>query len=785
MGNQIEKLKHKYEKGDYNVLNENQDRLLGNFLILSFFISKPIVCIKKSFNPKNYNTNIDVEYLIKLISKSHRGISDFFFMNIDKKNENSYTLIFEYGNILKKPIKEKKIWLLIENILEAMLFLEKNLLHYPILKLKYILEKKGESYKLLNPYVFPQFLEKVIKMYANPMVSISQKKNFHKIEIKRNVLELGILVLSLMGDFNTDKLYSDFNYRKNCLKLIFNNISEQLKEFFSFIFDERISPDNFESFKLWLDNNKKSFNPISMKDYYYFADNNNIIRNSINQQNRNFQNQNRNRVNTHRPRVNNNNRKVRASSNNVGPRRNLNFDNSISNQKKNQEFKKNSLQQNQRYQKNNNNLVSKSLIFDGEQNKGSNKKRTSINIFDKRFVNQSGGVELKKKKQNEIKNNDFFVGETEDVYNFINGGGQNTNNMNNYIKHQDNIPIHYLKNQNNNKPQNRNPLKNEFDNSKNKFNNFTNYNFKKNNTNQTQNIKNPNILQQNINQNIKNKNNLLNQNNNNILNQNKNNILPQNNKNILPQNNNILPQNNNKNILSQNNNKNILPQKNNNNLLKNNNSNNNNELNKKQVKSIIMRWDKESKKYKKTTYYMDGTSDSQIIENDIRLKKNEENLKNNLNLRNSLNLKKSLVNKNDTIFFVLEQDGKNILLFKRKTDEENLFGEMKKIVDVNKILMPSNYHQIPEIEKKKKVKVFDSKKKVTKNISKPIIKKKSSKKKLKKKDSNKKLKNKELKTNKKLKKKDSEKKLNKKKTVKKKDLKNKKTKKKVPPIKKK
>ena len=761
MGNQIEKLKKKYENKDFNVLNEKEDKLLGNFAILSFFISKPIVCIKKSFNPKNYNIYIDVEYLIKLISNSHRNISNFFFMDFDQKNENSSTLIFEYGSIIKQQLKEKKIWILIEDILEGMIFLEKNLLHYPILKLKYILEKKGESYKLINPYVFPQFLEKVIKIYANPMMTISQKKEFNKKEIKRNVKELGILVLSLMGNFENDRLYSDFNYRKNCLKLIFNNISPQLQEFFSFIFDERISPDRFSSFKEWLNNNKKRFNPILMKDFYLKSDNKNIGNNF-----RNFHNRNK---------VNNN--RVRASSTNVDPRKKNNIDYIKKISLKNSNNRINIFENQRKEIKNgpmNNslNFTKGGLVKKGINHfpKTKNDREEKSHIFNKNFINKLGREELKE-------NNQIFVGGKEDVYNFINGGG-NQNNMNNYIKNQNkfNLPV-YKNNQN------------QISSNNNKNTNFTNYDFNKNknsilinkesnfpkpiknkysnyNSNErNQNINyNSNETNQKLFQNLKNKN----------TNQNFNNINSIKN-----------PDQNQKNNFNQKNTDQNFNSKNIYNFPNQNNPQKKEEkgyINAKQIKSIIMRWDKETKKYVKTTYFTDGSSDKQIIENDIRLKKNEKDLRSSLNLKKNVNERNILEDKKiNTFYFILEQEGKKILLFKRKNDKsKNKYHDLKKIVDFNKLLMPSVYHHIENdlkkedlenkkvILKKNEVDKLNLKKKVKNSSKKKELKKKDTKKKLKKKDSDKKFKNGKKKNDKKIKNKE----VIKKKLLKKKEPKN-------------
>ncbi len=179
-------------------------------------------------------------------------------------------MVFEYGPKIKKPLKkEKYIWIMIEHIVDAMIFLEELGLHYPSLRLAYVMRKEYKFFKLLNPYAFPFFLKEVLKVYTNPLIPITKRKKYRECNQKRNIFELGILVLNSIGDFDEEKLYLNFEYLKSTLMEIYHLISSQLREFFKFIFDETTTPENFQEIKNWLVQNMERFKSKYMINYYH------------------------------------------------------------------------------------------------------------------------------------------------------------------------------------------------------------------------------------------------------------------------------------------------------------------------------------------------------------------------------------------------------------------------------------------------------------------------------------------------------------------------------------
>ncbi len=88
-------------------------------------------------------------------------------------------------------------------------------------------------------------------------------------KIKRNIIEFGILILSLFGDFDIRKLYRDFKYRKFCLEKIYGQIARSFREFFSYIFDSQLAPKSFLELLNWFKKHKKIFLNDPTKSFYY------------------------------------------------------------------------------------------------------------------------------------------------------------------------------------------------------------------------------------------------------------------------------------------------------------------------------------------------------------------------------------------------------------------------------------------------------------------------------------------------------------------------------------
>lgn len=59
-----------------------------------------------------------------------------------------------------------------------MCFIESLGMHYPFLHKKYLIQVSKNSFKLINPYCFRDYLQQVLHTYMNPMKTTSTKKDF-------------------------------------------------------------------------------------------------------------------------------------------------------------------------------------------------------------------------------------------------------------------------------------------------------------------------------------------------------------------------------------------------------------------------------------------------------------------------------------------------------------------------------------------------------------------------------------------------------------------------------
>ena len=78
-------------------------------------------------------------------------------------------MIFEFGNkITVKLSNETVIWQYINDILDALRYLQRKGFHYPLLRKRYTVYVNDEaSFKLLNPYSFNDYLIDSVQVYFN------------------------------------------------------------------------------------------------------------------------------------------------------------------------------------------------------------------------------------------------------------------------------------------------------------------------------------------------------------------------------------------------------------------------------------------------------------------------------------------------------------------------------------------------------------------------------------------------------------------------------------------
>ena len=122
------------------------------------------------------------------------------FIEINQQNENLYDMVFEFGNYINTTLQnENLIWKFIEDTINALIFLENHSLHYPQLRKRYsVFIIASNSFKLLNPYCFKDFLTTCSDVYCNPDKTPMEIISHSQSNINRNVKEFGIMTLALI-----------------------------------------------------------------------------------------------------------------------------------------------------------------------------------------------------------------------------------------------------------------------------------------------------------------------------------------------------------------------------------------------------------------------------------------------------------------------------------------------------------------------------------------------------------------------------------------------------------
>jgi hypothetical protein len=230
MGNtKSSKLKELFMKGHVEIIQSENEKLLGTFKVLRVESFKDEIFILKILDPRIYDQYSDITEFIKKLSQQHSSICDFYFINNNSHNVDLYDILFEYGPVMEPSIqREKEVWAFINQISEALFFLEENMLHYPILAKRYVIQISKDKVKLLNPHCFPDFIKEVLQIYLNPMNPMSNRRKYHTLQISRNIKEFGIMIITLLVQANEYQLKTDIAYVSKTIDMLANKYSKNL-----------------------------------------------------------------------------------------------------------------------------------------------------------------------------------------------------------------------------------------------------------------------------------------------------------------------------------------------------------------------------------------------------------------------------------------------------------------------------------------------------------------------------------------------------------------------------
>lgn len=265
MGNRNTRdLKDEYISNKYTVKGTYNEQLLGQYSILQFHSNSSELYIRKEVDPNQYDQCTDITDLLKALRNSSPHLCSFVFVESNATNPDNYDLLFEYGNKLIIPLKNENImWELIEQISNCILFLEHNNLHYPFVHKNHIIQIQDNKFKLINPHCFSAYLKEMLQIYLNPLCKMSNRKLYSETQIKRNIKELGVLIITVIKDHSVKRLLKEPNYWREGLANIKKHISSDLERFIIYLLEEGPNmPTNFKDVTNWLQKRK----PMNNRD---------------------------------------------------------------------------------------------------------------------------------------------------------------------------------------------------------------------------------------------------------------------------------------------------------------------------------------------------------------------------------------------------------------------------------------------------------------------------------------------------------------------------------------
>ncbi len=107
MGNsKSQYLKNQYVNNQFTVREQRYDINLGKMDILFFNKYPQDLFIRITINPKEYDEYLDINKFIEKLSRTNESVSNFFFVEYNKLNNDLFDLIFEGGNQVDNEIED-------------------------------------------------------------------------------------------------------------------------------------------------------------------------------------------------------------------------------------------------------------------------------------------------------------------------------------------------------------------------------------------------------------------------------------------------------------------------------------------------------------------------------------------------------------------------------------------------------------------------------------------------------------------------------------------------------
>ena len=262
-------LKEEYEARRYRTIIQHTDPYIGSYQLIKFPNKGNVLYLRATIEPTKYDHyNCDYDLFSSKMHNGCKNICSFEFLNESAVQAQAYDLVFEFGNYINSQFqKEDVIWEFIYGIMEALVFLQAEGLHYPVLRKKFTTYvSDNHTFKLLNPFCFAEFIDKAIGVYFNYDVDIIEKADFSRQCINRNVKEFAIMVLALINNVDESYFIRNPTTIKPAIKKLRGVYSDDLVNLLAFIIRSR-EMLNFIDLRNFLEQGSdRIFQSINSKD---------------------------------------------------------------------------------------------------------------------------------------------------------------------------------------------------------------------------------------------------------------------------------------------------------------------------------------------------------------------------------------------------------------------------------------------------------------------------------------------------------------------------------------
>ena len=229
-----------FQGGRFSASSHERDTHLGPFRLIKLASASQKLFLAKTIRPEAFDHfSLQFDKMLVALEKPLTGLCHYKSWS-NMENEHEYVLLFDFDEPISSPVIEADFWSLVCQIVESLKAMESSGIFYPALRKPY-LRRKSEtgSIRLLNPFCFTSFHEKSIRVIFDADTSETEKARFCRLNINRNIKELGILALSLLKNVDESIFLREPSIIRSAIKEVQGKFSPTVTHFLLFCLENR------------------------------------------------------------------------------------------------------------------------------------------------------------------------------------------------------------------------------------------------------------------------------------------------------------------------------------------------------------------------------------------------------------------------------------------------------------------------------------------------------------------------------------------------------------------